>query len=637
MKHTEERRQFLKTATAMAVAGGLPTLDSLTHMAHAAGSIGVTEVPNDYKAIVCVFLYGGQDHANVLIPYADGNSAGNGTASTFTEYTRYAQARAGGSATQGSGSNLSYARSSLNATTIAATTSSTNATAGFTTNTYGRQFALHPNYSEIRYLYSQPQSKLAVISNVGPLTGKLNRDEWFTERYTNGLPANLYSHDDQQKGWMSGRPDELNPQVGAGGRIAKSVISLNGANPQVSISISTSGISPFQLTDTDNTVAYQIGVGGVGRRDTRTSGPNPGPFCNTDSAYINANPTQLYCLNGGPIRLDSGISWQTTMNDAMRARFTGTPNLGNVYANQWATIMQQSIRTEEAITAALIQNPLNEDTVRPFEQYRPSSQGGSFAGSGATINVVNPADGTPFGGYNSLAAQLRMVAALIRAGTALGSMKRQIFFVAIGGFDTHGEEFWGVNPAQNKRIDRAIDAFWQALGRIQVAGTPGATGRDRVTLFTMTDFGRTLDSNGQGSDHGWGGHHIVLGGAVKGGYIYGGNHNISSADIPDDLELPAQKSRFMSVDTTAGAVPRYGIPPLWWDSSQGNTGPGGKANGLNHALDRGELIPTMSSDAYLATIARWFGVPANELSGIFPKLNTSHPGFDTNSGVGFMV
>jgi uncharacterized protein (DUF1501 family) len=640
MKHLNERREFLKTATAMAAAGGLPTFDSLMQVAHAAGSVGVTEVPNDYKAIVCVFLYGGQDHSNLLIPYADGNAAGDGTASTFGEYTRYAQARSNNGAPQDkSGSNLSYPRADLANTTLAATTSSSaNATAGFTTNTYGRQFALHPNYSEVRYLYSQPQSKLAIVSNVGPLTSKLNRDQWFTDRYpAGGLPANLYSHDDQQKAWMSGRPDELNPQVGAGGRIAKSVVALNGANPQISISISVSGISPFQLTDTDNTVAYQVGTGYVGRKDTRTGGSNPGPFCNTDQTYIDSTPSQPYCLEGGPIRLSSGIAWKSEMNAAMRARFTGTPNLGNVYANQWATIMQQSIRTEEAITAALVQNPLNEDTVLPFERYRPSSQGGSFGGTGTTINVVEPAAGTPYGGYNSLAAQLRMVATLIRASTALGGVKRQIFFVSIGGFDTHGSEFWGVNPAQNKRIDRAIDAFWQALGRVQVTGAPGSTGQDRVTLFTMTDFGRTLDSNGQGSDHGWGGHHIVLGGAVRGGLIYGGNHNVASGDIPSDKDIPAQKSRFMTVDNTAGALPRYGIPPLWWDDTQGSSGPGGKAGPqLNHALDRGELMPTMSSDAYLATIARWFGVPANELAGIFPKLTTAHPGFDTNSGVGFM-
>jgi uncharacterized protein (DUF1501 family) len=645
MKHIEERREFLKTATAMAIAGGLPTLDALTRVAHAAGGIGVTEVPNDYKAIVCVFLYGGQDHSNVLVPYADGNAAGTDTAATFSEYTIHANARSGGSTTQGSGPNLSYARSAFSGTTLGATTASTHATSGFTTNTYGRQFALHPSYSEIRYLYTQ--NKAAVMANTGPLTGKVNRDDWFTDRYANGLPANLYSHDDQQKAWMSGRPDVLNPQVGAGGRIAKSVVALNGANPQVSISISVSGTSPFQLSDTDNTVAYQVGAGYVGRKDNNTQGA----FCNTDQNYIDTS-TQPYCLEGGPIRLNSGISWNDTMNNAMRARFASVPNLGNIYSNQWATIMRQSISTEQAISAALVQNPLNEDTVLPFEKYRPSSQGGSFAGSGPTINIVDPAAGTPVGGYNSLAAQLRMVATLIRASTALGGVKRQIYFVAIGGFDTHGSEFWGVNPAQNKRIDRALDAFWQALGRVQVTGAPGETAQSRVTLFTMSDFGRTLDSNGQGSDHGWGSHHIVLGGAVKGGFIYGGNHSVSTADIPNDRDAtPLQKSRFMMVDPTAGAVPRYGIPPLWYDNTQGSDAPGGKARTpipgaagqflpLNHALDRGELLPTMSSDAYVATIARWFGVPANELTGIFPKLtgtNGAHPSFDITNGVGFMT
>ena len=641
MKNTQERREFLKTATATAIASGLPTLDTLTGIAHAAGSIGTTEIASDYKAIVCVFLYGGQDHANVLIPYQDGNAAGNGTASTFTEYTRHAQARSNNNETQNQSSgNLSYTRAQLAATTIAATTATTaTAGTGFTTNTHGRQFALHPNYSEIRYLYNQ--QKAAIVANTGPLTGALNRDDWYTDRYANGLPANLYSHDDQQKAWMSSQPDVLNPTVGAGGRIANAVVALNGANPQISISISVSGNSPFLLSDSTNTIAYQVGAGYVGRKDVDANNGNR-PYCNTDGNYVNSS-TQPYCIDGGPVQLFSGAAgWDSRMLDAVRARYSATPNLGNIYANQWSTIMRQSIDTEQAVNAALLQNPLNEDTVRPFEKYRPSSAGGSFSGSGATINVVEPAGGTPFGGYNGLAAQLRMVATLIRAGTALGNVKRQIFFVAIGGFDTHGTEFWGSNPTLNKRIDRALDAFWQALGQIKVSNGSGGTianasAQDRVTLFTMSEFGRTLDSNGQGSDHGWGGHHVVLGGAVRGGYIYGANHNVSAADIPNDFDLPAQKSRFMVADATAGAVPRMGIPPLWYENSQGNSGPGGKAAGLNHSLDRGEFIPTMSSDAYMATIARWFGVPTSQFATVFPKLSVAHPTFNATTGVGFMT
>ncbi|MGL5005752.1 MAG: DUF1501 domain-containing protein, partial [Casimicrobium sp.] len=342
----------------------------------------------------------------------------------------------------------------------------------------------------------------------------------------------------------------------------------------------------------------------------------------------------------------NGFGYDAALQNVVKQRFNPAPASANIYAAQWRETMDLSIRTEEAISSALIANPLSEDTIRAFSEYRPSSNPSATA-----FDVVDSPNG-----YNALAAQLRMVAALIRTSASLGAsstqpVKRQVYFVALGGFDTHGSEFWQSNPGLNRRIDQAVDAFWQALGQIKVrnaSGTgtqTGVTGQDRVTLFTMTDFGRTLDSNGQGSDHGWGGHHIVLGGAVKGGKIYGANHNVANADLPADTfgnpQTAGQRSRFRGVDATAGAVPRYGVPPLWYESNQGNNGPNGKCNGLNHALDRGELLPTLSSDAYLATIARWFGVPGGTLATIFPKLAEAHPAgskvpFDSNQGVGFM-
>jgi uncharacterized protein (DUF1501 family) len=636
--HPSDRRDFLKQLAATGgVVGVAPTLATLSSMAEAAapGNNQITEVAGDYKAIVCVFLYGGQDHANVLIPYTD--SAGGGTA----EYDRYAAGRNIDNAPQSeNGANLSYSRARLGEAgeaRVISSANSANATTGFTTNVYGRRFALNPAYSEIAYLYKQANSKLAIISNVGPLIAPINRDAWFRIALTfqggdPSLPANLYSHDDQQKAWMSGTPDVLNPEEGVGGRIASLMAPLN-VGAQIPISVSTSGINTFMLTSSLNASPYQVGVGSVGRQDTDTGVTPPRAFCNTDTSYINANPGKNYCIEGGPITVGTPYVLRDGVFAAIRSRWTPGSGAASIYPRQWIETMDLSTRTEAAISAALVVNPLNEDTVKAFSEYRPSSNP-----SAAPIDVVNSPSG-----FNPLAAQLRMVAALIRASASLGGgsaqpMKRQVFFVAMGGFDTHGE-FWQTNPGLNKRIDSALDAFWQSLGKITVRGST-QTGQDRVTLFTMTDFGRTLDSNGQGSDHGWGGHHIVLGGAVKGGYIYGANHNVAAADIPTDTfdnpQTAGQKSRFMSVDATAGAVPRYGIPPLWYEDAQGNRGPGGKCNGLNHALDRGELLPTMSSDAYVATIARWFGISSAQLATVFPKLAGAHPTFDTTNGVGFM-
>lgn len=632
------RRDFLKRLAAggtMSAAGAVPTLAALSSVAEAAAPNNnqTTEVAADYKAIVCVYLYGGQDHGNQLVPYLD--NAVSGT----TEYDRYAACRRpAGSPQSESGNDLGYTRATLagnNGARIITSTDTAGLSAGFTTNVYGRQFALHPSYNEIAFLYKQANSKLAVIANVGPMIAPVNRDGWYRIQNSAGdsplLPANLYSHDDQQKAWMSGQANTLNPEEGAGGKIASAVVGSNGT-ARVPIAVSVAGINTFMLTNDAAAQPYQVGTGYIGRVDA-TNGTPSVATCNTDGGYINANPSKNYCLAGGPIALYNGYSWQALLHSTMLSRYAPAAPSANIYARQWTEIVNLSVRTEAAVAEALIKNPLNEDTVNSFAEYRPSSNP-----TAAAINVVD----TPDAGYNELAAQLRMAATLIRASAGLGAtsatpLKRQIFFVALGGFDTHGPEFWSDLPVQNKKIDRAIDAFWQSMGKIKVQGSATATGQDQVTLFTMSDFGRSLSSNGGGSDHGWGGHHVVLGGAVKGGKIYGANHNVAAADIPNDAQFPAQKSRYMSVDATAGAVPRSGVPPLWNEPSEGNTGPGGKTAGLNHSLDRGELLVTLSSDAYLATIARWFGVTTAQLPGIFPTLNTAHPGFTSlASGVGFM-
>jgi uncharacterized protein (DUF1501 family) len=612
-----QRRDFLRTATSLAVASGLPTLDTLTNLAHAAGGVTPTDVADDYKAIVCVFLYGGQDHSNIVIPYAD---SGGGTA----EYDRYVQARKYENAAQDQNSaHLAYLRSNLAATTLPATSvnsltgNASPSAGGWTTNTFGRQFAMNPEYKELRALYNAPNSKLAVIANTGPLLSPVNRHQWYTDTFTS-LPVSLYSHDDMQKNWMSGTADIANPDEGIGGRIAAQMASMNGAAP-ISISVSVAGSNAFMLTNNNAAIPYQIGTGAIGRIGQSTDTP-PKTICNSDTAYV-ANPANgAYCVRGGPIEIKSGYSYYSQMRDAFQRRVTAAGSSNNVYLNQWRGTMDQSIKTEIAVRNALTNSPPNELIVEPF--------------NGVTVAA---------GEFNPLAAQLQMVAALIRASTQLGAgtpatpLKRQIFFVGIGGFDTHGSDFWVRNPELNRKISKSINAFWTAMGNIKVRGQSTGSAQDKVTLFTMSDFGRTLDSNGKGCDHGWGAHHIVLGGAVKGGQIYGADHNVAAGQIPNDAEITSQKSRYMSVDANAGAMPRYGIPPLWYEGTQGNTGPGGKTNGLNHALDRGELLPTMASDAYVATVARWFGVTEANLFSTFPKLQGAHSSFSTASGVGFMT
>ena len=626
-KSFNHRRDFLKTVGTAAVAGAVPTLDALNNVALAAGSIASSQVATDYKAIVCVFFYGGQDHANLLIPYQDGNAAGDGTAATTNEFTRYATDRSNGGnpATQATSTgNLAYTLPQLAATALAATTVNslngltTPTSAGWTTNTYGRQFALHPAYAELKAIYDT--GKLAVIANVGPLVAPITRAQWYGPSATRPkAPLNLYSHDDQTKGWMSGTADRANPSVGIGGRIANhpAITTLN-AGAQVATQISIDGSNTFMLTDTNpspGAIAYQLGTGSIGRIRSATTnnvGTNyvAGTDCYTSSqtggsTFLTNNPASPYCVSGGPIALAGGYNGNTTLKNAILSRMNSSSEANSIYSDQWRQTMRQSIDTQAVIAASFINSPPSEEIVAPFVP---------VVGSGTT--------------YNYLAAELRMVAAMIRASSQLGTggspIKRQVFFVGIGGFDTHGNEFWNSNPRINRSISKAINAFWTAMGNVAVInGAAGETARDHVTLFTMSEFGRTLDSNGAGSDHGWATHQMVLGGAVNGGKIYGQDHNVSA--------IPTSTPVYMQVDTTAGAVPRIGLPPSPY------TGSTRIANQLNHALSRGELLPTTSSDAVVATIAKWFGVPPADLTGptgVFPTLAAAHP---NGSDMGFMT
>ena len=637
-KSFNERRNFLKTVGSAAAAGAVPTLDVLNNMAHAAGGIDPAQVGVDYKAIVCVFFYGGQDHSNILIPYQDGDAAGTATAGTTVEFDRYALARSnfstanptGDAPTQAIGSpNLAYTRALLAPTALPATvvnslTGTTAATAaGWTTNTHGRQFALHPSYSELAALYNAANSKLAVVANVGPLIAPLSRAQWYGSSATRPpVPLNLYSHDDQQKSWMSGTANIANPSVGTGGRIANhSAITTLNANALVPTQISLDGSNSFMLTDVNpspSAIAYQIGTGSIGRLQTGTTTP---PWttvgtttCNTLPSFVAGNPSSPYCMSGGPVTLNSGYNGNATLKGAFTSRMNGVSEASSIYSDQWRKTMRASIDTQVVLAQAFLNSPPTEDIVTPFVP---------IIGSGST--------------YNYLAAQLRMVASMIRASSQLGDsgtpLKRQVFFVAIGGFDTHGNEFWDSNPRINRQISQAINAFWTAMGSIKIVGdVPGSTAsaQGNVTLVTMSDFGRTLDSNGAGSDHGWGTHQIVLGGAVKGGKIYGQNHNVTAAQAGTSPYMGTDA--VIREDLTAGAMPRIGIPP---GSGAPNTA-GSRCKGLNHMLDRGELLPTTSGDAVMATIAKWFGIPPAELTGatgVFPTLAAAHP---NGSDIGFM-
>ena len=215
----------------------------------------------------------------------------------------------------------------------------------------------------------------------------------------------------------------------------------------------------------------------------------------------------------------------------------------------------------------VLENEYNRVTQRSI-----AAEGTVNGGIGATAAAAgaNTGEFAPFAAIptnNQLAAQLKMVARLVAARTSL-STKRQVFFVSIGGFDLHDNLLAG-HVTNMTRVSEAMTAFYQTTFNLGVAG--------QVTSFTASDFGRTLTSNGDGSDHGWGGHHFVVGGAVKGKAFYGAP------------------------------------PPV-------SVGSGTAAEDQWH-VGQGRLLPSTSVDQYAATLASWFGVEPGELAGILPNLS----------------
>ena len=448
------RRAFIRQAAcaALGTTGLLSTIWDLRKLSAA-------PLSGDYRAIVCLFLYGGNDANNVLIP------------SDSTNYNVYAAARG----------NLALARTSLLPLTIPVGD--------------GRQYGFHPNMPELANLFNQ--GKLTMVANVGTLVAPTTRTD-----YVNGtaaVPRNLFSHEDQSVQWMTSVPDRGDVRTGWGGRAADLVASLNG-NSQVSLSLSIAGTNTFEVGN--SVVPYLISPdGSLGLRGLGSADPNEG------------------------------------------IRIQGFKNLlalphNKLFEAAYSDTMSRSIAENEILTSAL-----------------------------AGVSPLN----TPFPDTD-LGRQLAMISKLIAARGNLG-MRRQIFFCAVGGYDTHGDQL-AAQAGLLTELSSALNSFYSATVELGVDQS--------VTTFTASDFGRTLPTNGGGSDHGWGSHQFVMGGAVRGNQLYGKFPTLA-VNGPDDTE-------------------------------------------------DGRWIPTTSVDEFSATIARWFGVSASDMPTVFPNI-----GRFANPNLGFLA
>jgi len=460
------RRQFIGQASCAGV-GTTAVLSTLLSL-RLANSLAAQSAPagGDYRALVCLFLAGGNDSFNMLVP------------TTAAEYSAYSTARR----------NLALARDTLLQITPA--------------NLGGRTLGIHPSMTEVRDLFTQ--GRLGFVANVGSLIRPTTLADYRANRYR---PVSLYSHADQIKQWQTCMPDKRTA-IGWGGRAADIIRSLNGPS-KVSMNISLSGQSVF-LTG-EQAFTYTIGSNGA----TALTGYDPLAVNN------------LTALRSSAIKSELDATYQSLFEQS--------------YANS----------TRDALDA--------------YSEF-------SGALNGVTLAAAAPAG-------NTLAANLGMIARTASARGRLGA-NRQIFFVQLGGWDHH-DEVLNNQVTMLRTVSQALGYFWTALGEFGL--------QNNVTLFTASDFGRTLSSNGNGSDHAWGGNHLVLGGAVRGGNIFG---NREQGYFPDFQNLAA-------IDT-----------------------------------GQGRLIPGVAVDEYARDLLSWFGVSNSDMDYVLPAFSSRFGGRESLSIMG---
>jgi uncharacterized protein (DUF1501 family) len=445
MTDTPSRREFLRRATALGVTGAAaPLALNLAAIGEAAA-----QSATDYKALVCVFLFGGNDSGNTVVPY---DTAGHAQYTTLR-------------------STLATPRANLARTVLVPA----NPLPG------GQQLALAPELAPLLPVFDA--TRLGVLLNVGPLVQPTTKSQYTARSVP--LPPKLFSHNDQQSVWQSSTPEGATS--GWGGRIGDLFAAGNGEATFTCVSVSGNAV----YLSGRSAVQYQMSSTG----SVAITGIGPTLFGSAAAAT------------------------------ALRTLIT-TAGTSNLHEREHARLVSRSISANTTVTSAL--------------------------GAAPALTTVFPSTG--------LGGQLRTVARMLSARGTLGA-KRQVFFVSLGGFDLH-DDLVALHPGLLGQVAGAMAAFDAALTELGL--------QNQVTTFTASDFGRTLTSNGDGSDHGWGSHHLVMGGAVRGRRLFG-TWPVLANNGPDDV-------------------------------------------------GQGRLLPTTSVDQLGATLASWFGVGGGDLATVMPQI-----------------
>ena len=462
--HLQTRRDFVRQAACAAV-GTLSVATTIRDLRFINTAVAQTSL-SDYKALVCIFMSGGNDSNNLIIPVGP-------------DYASYSSVR----------QNLSLPEAGV--LPIAPL------------NSDGHTYGIHPKMTKVQTLFGE--GKAAFLFNVGPLSYPMTRAQ-----YSSGSvpkPPQLFSHSDQVTHWQTSLPDQP-PRTGWGGRVADL---LHPLQYELSGGIPTANASKIALC-------------------TSLAGAN---------TYETGNTFAQYAVSTSGAVTVSGLS---AAHLQRMKNILALPDT-NLQRTAFADVTENALATGDLLNASIA------------------------ATAGANYWTV------PFPN-TSLGSQLKMVARLIQARSPL-NMKRQIFFTSVGGYDTHTSQVGntaaptdttvGSHANLLSELSEAVYAFQRAMEQISAG--------DKVTSFTMSDFGRTFKTNGQGSDHAWGSHHFVVGGAVNGKRTFG-TFPVLSVTGPD-------------------AVP---------------------------SSNEGRWIPKTSVDEYSATLAKWFGVSPGNLGVVFPNL-----------------
>lgn len=471
---------------------------------------------DDFKALVCVFLQGGNDAYNMLVPTAPG------------EYARYSGAR-GSLALQSAAQHAAIVADKKTPDLrrgpylpLALDPSSPN------TETVGgeaRSFAIHPRMAEIQALFDA--GNIAFIANIGTLSEPVTKAEYVAAVNGNGIkqiPNALFSHSDQVRQWRNGEPNRSVPD-GWAGRFP--VALSDGNDTQLPMHFSLQGNNGWQANDDRGT--YVIGRNG-------------------SSSYLGQNSPDPTPVNGA--RYEAMVGGATIAPESSLAGASYT----NAFKQHYADKALEAVAFYDEFSQHFDVTPFVDDPFSVEEPFDPDAD-------------------------TTLENRLAAVAATIAARTALG-MKRQVFFVQLGGFDTHKNVLSEQAPLLDE-LSAALQKFWDD---IELLGL----GQDVVT-FTASDFGRTLKRNGQGTDHGWGGHQLVMGGAVDGAKIFGSYPESLAVGGPADVET------------------------------------------------NGRILPTTSVDEFGSELARWFGVPAADLPAVFPNASRFFDVVSEPHPLGFMA